>query len=211
VRTHMRSSGSSASSTAISDLIDSFATLLNDSAQLSIDFLQALSEGASGVSSLGSILPSIGASKSKPTHACSCHIPPACWIPVDAGHCKTSACPGATATLRIRVVNSGDKSRNITLEAAASSSGLTINPTSLNLGPLDEGTSQITFSVPPDAEDGREYKFLIWIRGCKTHYVRWTVVVGDGDCRCRTLTIDDCPDYVHHWYDHFYCDHPCHH
>ena len=23
------------------------------------------------------------------------------------------------------------------------------------------------------------------------------------------LTVEDCPDLVHHWYDHFYCPRPC--
>jgi hypothetical protein len=209
MKPHTKSSGSS--SAAISDLIDSFATLLEDSAQLSVDLLQAMTKGTSSLPSLGSILPSLGGTKTKPTHACSCHIPPACWLPVEAGDCDTSACPGATATVRIRVINCGDTPRTIMLEVAGSPPGITVTPASLTLGPLDEETSLITFAVPPNADDGKEYKFLIWIRGCKTHYVRWTVIVGDGDCRCRTITIEDCPDYVHHWYDHFYCAHPCQH
>jgi hypothetical protein len=218
MKTHTHSSSSSSStsgSTTITDLIDSFATLLTDGAQLSVDLLQALTQNASSASStmpsLASILPSLSTSKSKPTHGCSCEIPPACWLPVDAGHCETSACPGATATLRIRVDNCGDTTRDITLEVAGSPSGVTIAPANLNLGPLDEGTSLVTFAVPPAADECQKFKFLIWVRGCKTHYIHWTVDVGDGDCRCRTITIDDCPDYVHHWYDHFYCAHPCQH
>ena len=213
MKTHTRSSSSSTTSSTIADLVDSFATLLNDGAQIGVDLLEALTQSASSMPSLGSMMPSIGGSKSKTksTHACSCAIPPACWLPLDAGDCETSACPGATATLRIRVFNCGVMPRDITLEAAGSPSGITVNPSNLNLGPLDEGTSLITFSVPPNADEHKEFKFLIWVRGCKTHYVRWTVVVGDGDCRCRTITIDDCPETVHHWYDHFYCDHPCQH
>jgi len=53
---------------------------------------------------------------------------------------------------------------------------------------------------------------LVWIRGCVDHVVRWTVKSSrrGSDC-CHELEIDDCPDYVHHWYDHFYCPRPCRH
>jgi hypothetical protein len=23
------------------------------------------------------------------------------------------------------------------------------------------------------------------------------------------VEVEDCPDLIHHWYDHFYCDRPC--
>jgi hypothetical protein len=52
----------------------------------------------------------------------------------------------------------------------------------------------------------------VWIHGCVEHAVRWTVrVAGRGGDSCNELDIDDCPDYVHHWYDHFYCARPCGH
>jgi hypothetical protein len=26
---------------------------------------------------------------------------------------------------------------------------------------------------------------------------------------CPEVEVDDCPDNIHHWYDHFYCERGC--
>jgi hypothetical protein len=70
----------------------------------------------------------------------------------------------------------------------------------------------LSLEVPASAEVGERQKSVVWVRGCNTHYLRWTVEVARrGASRCRDVDIDDCPDLVHHWYDHFYCDRPCPH
>lgn len=204
------SSSTSSSTTTITDFVDSLATLINSSAQLSIDLLRSFGESTPSLGSLPS-LPSLPSSREKPSHGCSCAIPPACWLPRDAGDVRTYACPGATASLRIRVENCGIKPRTIAIDVGGSPPGVTVTPATLHLDGLESGTALITFAIPPSAHDHADFPFRIWIRGCKTHYVHWTVVAGEGDCRCRTIEIDDCPDTVHHWYDHFYCDHPCQH
>ena len=57
---------------------------------------------------------------------------------------------------------------------------------------------------------GRPVEVLLWVVGCNTHYLRWIVEPADGiSSSCHEVEIDDCPDFVHHWYDHFYCDRPC--
>jgi hypothetical protein len=28
-------------------------------------------------------------------------------------------------------------------------------------------------------------------------------------CADTEVEIEDCPDLIHHWYDHFYCERPC--
>lgn len=140
-----------------------------------------------------------------------CDIPEPCWMPQSAGEVVSHVCPGSTATLKIEITNCDRTGRVITVSAAGSAAGsVSIQPTSLALGPKERGTVTATLKVPPDATDGQEFDALIWVRGCKEHYLRWTVSVGSqGGACCHEVGIDDCPDYIHHWYDHFYCPRPC--
>ena len=204
-RSNCSCGGGHGSASSVSSLFTDLTSLFSDSARLSIDLLRTLTGGVSLPSMFS--MPSHG----KASHGCSCEIPPACWLPVEAGRAQTAACPGATATLRIRVENCGMTARTIAIDVAGAPKDVTVSPASLNVGPLESGTTLVSFEVSPDAAEHTEYPFLIWIRGCKSYVVRWTVVAGDGDCHCRTINIEDCPDTVHHWYDHFYCDHPCQH
>ena len=134
-------------------------------------------------------------------------IPQPCWYPVAAGELCSFACPRATATLRARVTNHGPVSRVIRSESA---DGVSVKPAKLTLGPMERGLVTATFKVPADAEPGDEYERLIWIRGCQSHFVRWRIVAATKDVDLHhELHVGDRPDYVHHWYDHFYCSHPC--
>jgi hypothetical protein len=66
--------------------------------------------------------------------------------------------------------------------------------------------------VPADAATGQEYEVLLWVRGCQNHYLRWTLKVANrGASCCHEVEVEDCPDLIHHWYDHFYCERPCTH
>ncbi len=50
----------------------------------------------------------------------------------------------------------------------------------------------------------------MWVRGCQLHFLRWTVVVASiGADTFYEVDVKDCPDHIHHWYDHFYCPRPC--
>jgi hypothetical protein len=77
---------------------------------------------------------------------------------------------------------------------------------------MQRGLSLVSLTTTKDADPGTEREVLVWVRGCHDHYLRWTVTVStqrgwsDDD-----VHVEDCPDYVHHWYDHFYCDRPCVH
>jgi hypothetical protein len=194
-----------ASTSAVSDLFDAWTALLEQGAQTTIEFLRALKPSSAGALSF----PSLGELSAKQSHGCSCHIPPACWLPVDAGDVATSACAAATATMQIKVTNCGIAPREVVFEAQGTPAGLSIAPAALTLGPLDNGTAVVTFALPAGAQDGQQFDFRIWVRACKLHYVNWTVTAGEGDCGCTTVSIEDCPDTIHHWYDHFYCKHPC--
>jgi hypothetical protein len=68
----------------------------------------------------------------------------------------------------------------------------------------------VVATVPEDACRGHSYDLLVWVVGCHEHYLRWSVRVAQGDSGgCHEVIVEDCPDYAHHWYDHFYCEHPC--
>jgi hypothetical protein len=85
-----------------------------------------------------------------------------------------------------------------------------VTPGSLTLGPEERGFSVVSATLQPDAAYGQEKQYLIWVRGCRQHFLRWTVVVSHHEhCECPEIHVEDCPDLIHHWYDHFYCDRPC--
>ena len=135
-----------------------------------------------------------------------CDIPPPCWYPKAAGEVTSFGCPGGTAVLRVRVHNCGPSSRHVQLEGAADAK---FEPSGLSLKAMEREVATIKVTLPEN--DGAEKELLLWIRGCHAHYVRWRVVATKrgSDACCHELDVEDCPDYLHHWYDHFYCVHPC--
>ena len=70
----------------------------------------------------------------------------------------------------------------------------------------------LSFDVPPTDANGQTRKLIVWVDGCQRHYLRWTIVstCTAQDC-CAEVAVDDGPDLVHHWYDHFYCQRDCVH
>jgi hypothetical protein len=136
-----------------------------------------------------------------PSASCGCDIPPPCWYPKAAGEVTSHVCSGGTATLRIRITNCGPVARAIKVEGEKD---MKVEPAGLQLGPMERGV----VTVSTTATDGAEH--LIWIHGCHDHFIRWTVETSKrGSDSCHELDVEDCPDYLHHWYDHFYCAHPC--
>lgn len=140
--------------------------------------------------------------------ACSCHIPPPCWMPKALGDLVSHVCPGGTATIRIRVTNCSPTHRDIRIDV--SPKDVTVTPQVLSLGPMERGTFTLSANVAADAGVGAEREFLVWVIGCLNHYLRWTVcaVKRGADC-CHEVEVEDCTDNIHHWYDHFYCPRPC--
>ncbi len=69
---------------------------------------------------------------------------------------------------------------------------------------------EATLKIPENTDSGTRYESILWVDGCNQHYLRWTVIVGSTSFdSCHEVRVDDCPDYRHHWYDHFYCARPC--
>ena len=141
---------------------------------------------------------------------CSCDIPPPCWLPKSLGEVRSAICAGGTAVLRFRITNCAMEERTVRVEVAGGGKAdVKLTPAQLALGPMERGVVTATLGLPATASSGEEREALIWVLGCHDHYVRWTVRASGGSDSCHELVVDDCPDYVHHWYDHFYCQRPC--
>lgn len=168
-----------------------------------------------GTSLLGagtSLLETLGASPLAPKlGSCSCEIPPPCWMPRELTPVTSHVCAGATASLRVRVTNCSPGRTTVSLEASGpEAQKVALTPASISLGPLERGVLTATHATPANASRGMELEALIWVRGCVDHVVRWTVKTSSrGGDSCHEVDVQDCPDYLHHWYDHFYCARPC--
>ncbi|MDQ3670206.1 MAG: hypothetical protein M3377_08025 [Actinomycetota bacterium] len=142
--------------------------------------------------------------------SCSCEIPPPCWVPKPLGEVKSAICAGGTAVLRIRVTNCGLQKRTFRIAAGgADEKKVKVEPAQLALGPMERGLATVTLGLPASASSGESREVLVWVLGCHDHYARWTVKASGGSDACHELEVDDCPNLVHHWYDHFYCERPC--
>jgi hypothetical protein len=139
---------------------------------------------------------------------CDCEIPPPCWMPQPLKPVVSRVCPGGKGVLRLTVTNCGITSRKI--EVTATNPAVAITPSTLTLGPMEQGLAVLTLELPATAPAGAHEQAIVWIRGCRVHYLRWTVeAAGAAVCRTADVDVEDCPDLVHHWYDHFYCPRPC--
>ena len=158
-----------------------------------------------GMDLLGGIkLPTLGKA------TCSCDIPPPCWAPQPLGEVTTRVCPGNQAVVTLSITNCGKPRR--TISVVATDADVSVDPKSLQLEPFEEGDVVLSLAIPAGAEEGESRTILVWVRGCKEHVLRWRV---ETTCRntscCVEVEVEDCPDLVHHWYDHFYCERPCVH
>ncbi len=139
-----------------------------------------------------------------------CEIPPACWLPEDLGAVTTTICPKGSATLQICVTNCQPKASKIGVRVAATDWSVDIEPKSVEVGPMEKARFTVCITAPGDACTPHCEEAIIWIDGCKQYFARWHLALRDkGGETCDSIAVDDCPDYQHHWYDHFYCARPC--
>ena len=146
-----------------------------------------------------------------PRNKSCCDIPEPCWMPVSLGEIESYACEGANVVVRIMITNCDRVPRNYTISATGVDAELVdLQPTTLTIGAKERGRFVATLKIPVSEKRRPDFEVLLWVRGCKEYYLRWTVAVGTtgGDC-CYEAIVEDCPDLVHHWYDHFYCVRPC--
>ena len=202
----------------LSDTAAAMSGLVEQGTRLSLDLLELLSASSMSVmnrmmspSLMGGLMPKM-ATVMTPMAGSSCQIPPPCWAPQSIGEVSSHVCAGGTATVRLRITNCGVTQRDIKIEVAGKPPSMTVTPPNLVLGQMERDFVSASVPVPADAATGEEYEVLVWVRGCQDHYLRWTVkVAARGTSCCHEVEVEDCPDLVHHWYDHFYCERPCVH
>jgi len=200
--------------------VDSFSRLLNETTRLSVDMLNtwtnllqnslntAPGQFTQSAQSAMDALQNMTSAMPMRTGSC-CKIPPPCWLPRAIGDVVSHVCPGATAVLRICVTNCSFSPRTVTIETPADSK-IVVTPASVTLGPRERKCITLSLAVSADQKECDDTRNFILVRGCRLHYLVWTVAVSKrGGCTCHEVEVDDCQDYVHHWYDHFYCNRPC--
>jgi hypothetical protein len=187
------------------ETVDAIRDLIGQGARISLDLLEMLRPHPG--STLDRTLQSV--TKQFPLGTgCSCKIPPPCWAPQPAGEVISHVCPGGKAAVRLRVTNCGVDKRVI--QATANVPGVSINPGELTLGPMEWGVFTATTDLQTVSKQDAEREVLLWVHGCNDHYVRWTLREASRVTDCyQEIDIEDCPNLIHHWYDHFYCVRPC--
>lgn len=147
-----------------------------------------------------------------PRMAGCCEVPEPCWMPADLGEIDCDLCPGGAGRLRLRVTNDGFRPQAFTVVAAGADAGrVKVDPGNFTLGPKERRWVEVGFDATLDkGVETAELEALVWVLGCRNHYLRWTVTVGQRAGKCdREVEVRDAADYVHHWYDHFYCARGC--
>lgn len=148
----------------------------------------------------------------RPKAGC-CEVPPPCWMPRPLGECVGMAAPCQRTCVRLRVTNCDRAERDVRVGVVRLPQGWKLEgaPATLALGPFERATAEVCVRVPDGTPAGETHELLVWVSGCRDHYLRWTVRVGTGGSAtsCHEVAVDDCPDYRHHWYDHFYCARGC--
>jgi hypothetical protein len=205
----------------IIDMVQSFSDLLEQGSRMGLDLLESLSRTRMPEMMSG-MMEQFGSAMSLPKKTCGCQprsggcgckIPPPCWAPQCMGEVTSHVCPGGTATLQITVTNSSSTRGEIELEVGGNAKGVTLTPASLSLGPMERGSVVASAAMPAEASHGEEHEIRLWVHGCRDHFLCWTVKVAKRgtDCCCHEVDVCDGPDWIHHWYDHFYCERPCGH
>jgi len=180
--------------------------LFGHSAQIGMGIL-----GALGQSSSKALCEAVQGRKPFGLGCCdTCDVPPPCWEPQPLGQVTSFVAPGGQATIRFRVTNCGFSARTITFASIKPVPGLTFSPPSLTLGPLERGVVSASLQIPAAAKQGEEHELVLLVHGCKNYYLRWVIkVAACGVDMCNEVEVNDCPDMIHHWYDHFYCHRHC--
>src|SRR5487761_1317289 len=89
-------------------LADAVADLFEVGSRTGFSLVSSVIGGTTAV--LGAARPTVSRKRGR---TCSCHIPPPCWEPQPLGTFASQACPGAPATIRIRVPNGGSSPRTV--------------------------------------------------------------------------------------------------
>jgi hypothetical protein len=157
----------------------------------------------------GDALSAVGGLKLPKGSSC-CDIPEPCWMPISHGPAKCALREGGSGEIWLSIVNEDFQPHSYAIAVKGADAGLVkVSTNTLTLGPKESGEVQAIFAMPASASKAH-YEVVLWVVGCRAHYVRWEIDRnGKNDRCCQDVSISDQPDYVVHWYDHFYCARPC--
>jgi hypothetical protein len=147
-------------------------------------------------------------------HSC-CEVPEPCWMPLSLGEVECCLRPGDKGTVCLIVTNGDFRSHTYQFVATGkSAAAVTFSTASATLGPKERIAVTATFTMPKENREEDcgcvDEEALLWVRGCRNHYLRWMVC--EAACAkpcCKDVVVNDDPDYVLHWYDHFFMHRPC--
>jgi hypothetical protein len=191
---------------ALNATIDSLTKLIEQGAELGAGTLQSLMRTYPRVlQGLGKFVSGIHISTCD-----SCEIPPPCWMPKLLCPVTSLGRPGDKASLCFSITNCSMAIRNVAVFTSTKIAGLTFSAVQLNLGPMEHGEIDVSYLIPITSKVGQKIEILMWVRACRLHFLRWKIIVSPiGVSTCYQVEVEDCPDLIHHWYDHFYCPRPC--
>lgn len=151
-------------------------------------------------------------SRAAPREAC-CEVPDPCWLPRRLGTCSLELRPGGIATIRLLIENCDWTRRTFRVSGTGElADAMGFQPATLVLGPQEQGSIVVELKLPDTVHKSEELSGGVVLFGCNTHFLGVRVRVSDKAPACESeVLIEDCPDYVHHWYDHFYCVRGCQH
>lgn len=189
-------------------LEDGLKSLINAQLLLGREVLKVLT-GAGG-----SALDKLGGMRLPKGHSC-CEVPEPCWMPLGLGEVRCALKPGDKGTVCLVVTNGDFRPHNYQFAATGKSATfVSFSQAAAVLGPKERIAVTATFTVPQERKDEDcrclDHDLLLWVRGCRNHYLRWVIdeVAQSKPC-CHEVQVADDPDYVLHWYDHFYLPRPC--
>lgn len=166
---------------------------------------------------LGSALDSVK-NMQLPKGASCCDIPEPCWMPHNLGEICCHLSAGDVGEICFVITNEDFRPHDYTVVASGEDAGLVqVDKPQFTLGPKERRVVSARFKVPekqrPEAESCcqcNDYEAVIWVQGCHSHYLNWNINTCEKSKKCcHEVSVDDKPDYVHHWYDHFYVMRPC--
>jgi hypothetical protein len=187
--------------------LKAFAKMIEVSAKAGMDVLQSLYGSApgalTGMADWATSRTGYGGGR-------CCEIPPPCWMPRPLCEVVSYGKAGNAASITFAITNDSMTTRAISISTTTSLTGLTFSAHQLILGPMGRGRLEVTYTIPATLTPAPGTEILLWIQGCKLYFLRWTIKAGpiSGDTNYE-VCVNDGPEYLHHWYDHFYCPRPC--
>lgn len=143
------------------------------------------------------------------TCGCGCEIPAPCWMPRTLREVVSFGKAGDETRIVFEVTNVSMGVREVTLTTTTAAAAVTFGAHAVLLGAMERGFLEVTYTIPAGLPKvGAEV--LLWVRGCRLYFLRWKIMPGPVSANTSfEVCVRDEADYVHHWYDHFYCRRPC--